>query len=179
MIYIHHLSMSVAVWNEYSRDAEIRGKKLRVQSRNQLRWCLICILQKKERWRDVPSIQESYICPCSSDCCSLMSIANRESFQSKLLETSGQAFSPMQLKCPSRWVGMATSNCYSGALWVERFRVHSWKSIWASSRVLCSHSPDLRCNKYFITQGKIDSVYEWIAFMLQTCQFLPLLQGSH
>lgn len=36
------------------------------------------------------------------------------------------------------------------------------------------HSPDLRCNKYFITQGKIDSVYEWIAFMAQTCHVVCL-----
>lgn len=55
------------------------------------------------RWRNMPSRQETHMSPCSSDCCSLMSMADGESFQSKLLKTSGQAFSLMQLKCPSRW----------------------------------------------------------------------------
>lgn len=60
-------------------------------------------LKVGKRWRNVPSRQESHMSPCSSDCWSLMSMADGESFQSKLLKTSGQAFSLMQLKCPSRW----------------------------------------------------------------------------
>ncbi len=47
-----------------------------------------------------------------------------KSFQSKLLRTSGNAFSVMHrpLNVPLEKVGMATSDCYSTAVQFERFR---------------------------------------------------------
>lgn len=64
---------------------------------------LLLFLKAAQKWRKVPSTWESNMSLWSPDCCSLMSMVDGVSFQSKLLKTSGQAFSLMQLKFSSRW----------------------------------------------------------------------------
>lgn len=64
---------------------------------------LLLFLKAGQKWRGVPSTQESNMSPWSPDCGSLMSMVDGVCFQSKLLKTSGQAFSLMQLKFSSRW----------------------------------------------------------------------------